>query len=289
MHDRIRPAHFTPDRLLSSRLTPPGRPILPTTALVLALLVSTLPACSRDADGRSRASNGEVERADRQPPVIPRPSEPYREVPVTDGGTISGVVTHRGDLPAAAEPPAGSECAGAPRRAERRTGDRVGETVVWLADARAGKALPLERRYAMAIAGCAYTPRVQAALAGGTLNVLSEEAIEHRTALVRQSSRDTADVVGQFLPGQLVPVRDALARPGMVEVGCAHHPWARAWLAVFDHPYHDITPADGTFSLEQVPPGEYTLMAWHPRLGRTEQKVTVTAGGVATVEVAFGK
>jgi hypothetical protein len=289
VHDRPRPAHFTPDRLPSSRLAPPGRSISPTIAIALALLVSALPACSRDADGRSRASNGDVERADRQPPVIPPASEPYREVPVPDGGTVSGVVTHRGDLPAAAEAPSGSECAAVPRRAERRTGDRLGETVVWLADARAGKALPLERRYAMAIAGCAYTPRVQAALAGGTLNVLSEEAIEHRTALVRQASRDTTDVVAQFLPGQLVPVRDALTRPGLVEVACAKHPWARAWVAVFDHPYHDITGADGAFSLEQVPPGEYTLMAWHPRLGRTERKVTVTAGGTATVEVGFGK
>lgn len=288
MHHRIRPAHFTPERLPSSRLAPPGRSFFPPIAIVLALLVSALPGCSRDADGRSRAANGDVARADQQPPVIPRPGEPYREVPVTDGGTISGIVTHRGDLPAVAEAPAGSECAAVPRRAERRIGDRLGETVVWLADARAGKALPLERRYAMAIAGCAYAPRVQAALAGGTLNVLSEEAIEHRTALVRQASRDTTDVVAQFLPGQLVPVRDALTRTGLVEVACEKHPWARAWLAVFDHPYHDITQADGAFALEQVPPGEYTLMAWHPRAGRTEQRVTVTAGGMATVEVRFG-
>ena len=288
----LAPAHFTPARLRLPRLAPLRRTSCRTAALALVVAALPLAGCGSDADGRGRASDGDASRADAQPPVIPEPDGPYREGPVAGGGTIGGVVVFRGDLPAAPRPDgADAECASRARQApaQHRTGDRLGGAIVWLADARTGKPLPLERRYEMSLVGCDYAPRVQAVLAGGTLNVLNEDAIDHRTTLVRQASRDTTDDIPQFLPGQLVPVRDALARPGLVEVACTKHPWSRAWLAVFDHPYHDLTATDGAFSLDQVPPGEYTLMAWHAALGRVEQRVTVPAGGTATVEVRFGK
>ena len=50
------------------------------------------------------------------------------------------------------------------------------------------------------------------------------------------------------------------------------------WIIVIDHPYHDITGADGSFVLENVPPGTYTLEVWHEDLGSTTRTVTVTAG-----------
>ena len=227
---------------------------------------------------------------DAQPAVIPAPSAPYREAPVANGGTITGVAVFAGDLPAPPPLPGGAgdaECASRARAPQRRTGDRLGEAVVWLADARTGKALPLERRYTMTLADCDYAPRVQAVLAGGTLNVLNEESLEHRTTLVRQASREKADDIRQFLPGQLVPVRAALDRTGLVEVSCARHPVSRAWVAVFDHPYHDVTATDGAFSLDAVPPGDYTVMAWHAALGRIERKVSVPAGGAVSVELRF--
>ena len=283
----LAPAHFTPARLLFPRLAPPRRI---QRALILALLATPpLAGCGSDAAGRDRSSNGDVSRADAQPPVIPAPGTPYREAPVVNGGAIAGVVAFRGDLPAGPQRQgeAAAECASRPGPVQRRTGDRVGDAIVWLADARTGKPLPLERRYAMTISGCDYAPRVQATLAGGTLNVLSEDPVAHRTSLVRQDSRETTDEIDQFLPGQLVPVRDALERPGLVEVSCERHPWSRAWVAVFDHPYHAISAADGAFSLDQVPPGDYTLMAWHASLGRMEQKVSVPAGGMVSVELRF--
>jgi hypothetical protein len=292
-HDRNRPAHFTPARLRFPRHAPLRRTFRRTVALALLVAAAPLAGCGSDADGRDRASNGDVARVDAQPPVIPDPASPYREAQVAGGGTITGVAVFRGDLPDASRAPDGAdaECTSRARQAPspRRTGDRLGDAVVWLADARTGKPLPLERRYAMSIAGCDYAPRVQAVLAGGTLNVLNEDAVDHRTTLVRQASRETTDDIPQFLPGQIVPVRDALARTGLVEVACAKHPWSRAWVAVFDHPYHDITSTDGAFALDQVPPGDYTLMAWHAALGRVEQKVTVAAGGTVSVEVRFEK
>ena len=65
------------------------------------------------------------------------------------------------------------------------------------------------------------------------------------------------------------------------------HPWARAWVAVFDHPYVTTTERGGAFTIDSVPAGTYSLVAWHPRLGVVRQKVTVEAGREAGVVVTM--
>ena len=67
----------------------------------------------------------------------------------------------------------------------------------------------------------------------------------------------------------------------------ADHPWPRAFLAVFDHPYYAVTQPDGSFRMDSVPPGTYTLVAWHERTGRSEQQVTVGANGAVKVDIAL--
>lgn len=55
-----------------------------------------------------------------------------------------------------------------------------------------------------------------------------------------------------------------------------------------DNPYYVLTTDGGTFTLTDVPPGDYTLMAWHPGLGTMlQKKVTVTEKGISTVDFAF--
>ena len=54
-----------------------------------------------------------------------------------------------------------------------------------------------------------------------------------------------------------------------------------------DHPYYAVTKPDGSFSIDGVPPGKYTLVAWHERTGKSEQTVEVAANGAAKVSVAL--
>lgn len=59
---------------------------------------------------------------------------------------------------------------------------------------------------------------------------------------------------------------------------CGFHAYMESWGMAVDNPYYAITQADGTFSLRDVPPGDYTLAAWHPGVGTmTEKNVTVPA------------
>ena len=69
---------------------------------------------------------------------------------------------------------------------------------------------------------------------------------------------------------------------------CGFHAYMESWGLAVDNPYFAITQADGTFSLRDVPPGDYTLMAWHPGVGTmTEKKVAVLAKQMVNVDFLF--
>ena len=83
---------------------------------------------------------------------------------------------------------------------------------------------------------------------------------------------------------QTVPRK--LEKPGMVVVRCDVHAWMSAYLLVTDSPFA-VTGADGSFSLAGLPPGSYTVTAWHERLGEKAATVSVPAAGGAEVDFTF--
>lgn len=68
---------------------------------------------------------------------------------------------------------------------------------------------------------------------------------------------------------------------------CDQHNFMNAWFHPVDNPYYAIVGEDGKFSIDDIPPGTYEIYAFHPTLGTEEQKLTVAAGGKATVNFEF--
>ncbi len=67
---------------------------------------------------------------------------------------------------------------------------------------------------------------------------------------------------------------------------CGFHAYMESWAMAVDNPYYAVTGNDGTFTISDVPPGDYTLVAWHPQAGTMmEKKITVMTKG--TVSAAF--
>ena len=58
---------------------------------------------------------------------------------------------------------------------------------------------------------------------------------------------------------------------------CSIHPWMTAWAGVLDHPFFAVTKADGTFEIRGLPPGKYTIAAWHGKVGTVEKVIEVKA------------
>jgi hypothetical protein len=251
-------------------------------ALLGGALAASLAGCVRD--DAARADSASVAAA-----TIAPAATPYREVAITAAGRIRGRVL--GDEP----PSRATGATGAPppaREGEPACADSSADpgppgidgglagAVVWLRDARQGKALPLERRYTLTNRGCRLLPRVQATLAGGTLNIRSLDPVEHRTRLVRQGDSAPVAVVPEYDEGQVVPNEQVLERAALVHATCEVHPWSEAWIAVFDHPYFAVTSPDGAFAIDSVPPGTYRLVVWHEREGTKERDIVVRAGEV---------
>jgi len=70
-------------------------------------------------------------------------------------------------------------------------------------------------------------------------------------------------------------------------VKCDVHPWMSAYLVGLENPFFATSGEDGTFAIRNLPPGEYTLTAWHEQLGTKEIPVKVEAGKPAEVQVSF--
>ena len=266
-------------------------PHAPRRALRRALLALALAGCS-DQGAAAQGGNGEGwfgRRADGAAPVIALPTRRYTETVVAASGQLRGTVTFDGARPpdSTITPTSHQDVCGERLMDERvaLAGDRLAGAVVWLADARTGKRVPLARRFELVNARCRLEPRVQAALVGGTLNVRNDDPAPHRNRFIRQRTGRTIANVSQTDAGQVVPVDRAFTEAGVIEVRCDDHPWTRAWIAVFDHPYYAVTGADGRFAMDSVPAGEYRLVAWHPRLGRVEKDVKVTSGPAESVEL----
>ena len=213
----------------------------------------------------------------------------YATIDIAAPGRVTGTVTVGGEIPpdSIVRPTSDVTICGAEvtDAVIEHDGALLGGAVVWLDGVRAGKPLPLIRRYDIINEGCLVVPRVQAAIVGGTLNIRSLDPVTHRTRLVHQGAGKPIALVSETDEGQVVPLDHALDIPGQIEIRCDLHPWTRGFLAVFDHPYFAVTTTNGRFAFDSVPPGNYTLKVWQERLGATTRGVVVAANGTVTVDV----
>jgi hypothetical protein len=252
-------------------------------AATFALAVATLSACGGSDDLRDAgaADSAAVERE-----ALP----PYRVVSVAGSGAIVGRVTLEapapGDTTFTATDSAAAFCGETHRLplVYVRNGN-VQDVVVWLSDAREGKQLPIERRYELTNSDCVLEPRVQAAVEGGMLNVRNADRSPHRTIFLLGS--DTVSSVRETEAGQVVPTGKPLEHRGLVLARSDRYPWSRAWIRVFDHPYFAVTNRDGIFTIDSVPPGDYTLKLWEPRLGVRERSVHVDSAKDSKLDISF--
>jgi plastocyanin len=75
------------------------------------------------------------------------------------------------------------------------------------------------------------------------------------------------------------------SKAGTVKVFCDIHSHMSATILVFDHPYFATPELDGTFELARVPPGDYTMVGWHERVGERSQRVRVESGKTTSIEL----
>lgn len=260
-----------------------------------ALLASLLLlACSKDATPTARAASAKpgASRAktnDSAAGSVDLGSLGYKPSPLTSVGSISGTVSLDGAAPTATVPIAVDQkvCGTQADNPVEASPKGLADVIVWVADARTGKPLSNDKRRELSSDKCLLDPRVQAVIVGTTVNVFNDDKAIHRLEFIRAASGDTLETMRFFNDGQVVASERLAKIPGIVEVRCAQHPWTRAYIAVFDHPYFAVTEKDGAFRLDSLPPGKYTVNVWHEGMKQPlKQQVQVAANGSAKVDVA---
>lgn len=220
-------------------------------------------------------------------PVV---SAAYEVVAVSNGGTVQGVVKLAGQSPAIAaiKTTKNQDYCGlsipSPLYEVGKDG-ALANVEVFLKDITKGKANPTGT-IVLTNEHCMFAPRVQGVSVGEQIKIASNDPILHNTH--PQNNDTSATIYNIALPFKGFSVTKPLpAIPQLIRVKCDAHEWMRAWIWEFDHPYYATTGKDGRFTITDVPPGTYTLVAWHEVMGQKASSVTVAPGKAVTSDFQF--
>jgi plastocyanin len=204
--------------------------------------------------------------------------------------TVSGKVTFTGTAPASAPIKLGSdpycEKANPGLKTENEVVSKdgaVGNVFVYVKDGLGDRAFPAPSQpVVLDQKGCHYTPHVLGIQVGQPLQIVNSDDTLHNIHGLPKANKEFNQ--GQPIQGMKM-THTFSTKEVMIPFKCDVHGWMNAWIGVIDHPYYAVTSTDGTFSLKGLPPGTYTIEAWHERLGTQTQ--TVTVGEKETKDVAF--
>ena len=134
----------------------------------------------------------------------------------------------------------------------------------------------------MVMKGKAFSPRVVVVPVGGTVDFPNEDPIFHNAFSVSGENRFDLQLYKRPKVGSFT-----FQHPGIVKVYCNIHPQMSAVVVVRDNPLFTRAAADGGFTIENVPPGRYTVKAWNERAGEAAAEVTVAESGEAQARFAL--
>ncbi|MBS1855119.1 MAG: carboxypeptidase regulatory-like domain-containing protein [Acidobacteria bacterium] len=131
---------------------------------------------------------------------------------------------------------------------------------------------------------CMYHPHVLGVMVGQNVAISNDDPVNHNIHPVPQVNEEWNDVQS---PGDPPQMRSFAKQEIMVPIKCNVHPWMRAYVGVVSHPFFAVTGDDGSFTIKGMPPGTYTVQAWHEKLGTQEVQVTVGAKESKAVDFSY--
>jgi len=219
----------------------------------------------------------------------PPPAAVTNPVDPATAGAITGIVKFEGKAPAAQPITMDSDsyCEKQPRNTIESVvvGDGSGlqNVFVYVKDGLGNRVFPVpSTAVVLDQKGCRYAPHVLGVQVGQTLEIDSSDNTLHNVHAVPQQNREFN------MAHQLAGIKHThvfSAKEVMVPFKCDVHKWMNAFVGVLDHPFYAVTAGNGRFELKGLPPGTYTVEAWHEKMGTQTQ--TVTIGEKQTSDVAF--
>ena len=219
----------------------------------------------------------------------------YKEMAVSDGGTVSGKVTFSGkdEAPKVYKISKDNDVCGTGNREidyVRVQNGTLLDTVVYLDKVKEGKAFPAElSETTLDQKNCEFKPFLQVMQNGTDLAAVNSDPVLHniRTYEIMGRAKKTVFNVSQPKPNT-VTKKVKLKRGDVMKIECDAHDFMHGFVFVAKNPYAAIVQDDGSFTIDNVPPGKYTVKGWHGTITKgPKAKVEVTAGGTATADLEF--
>jgi len=207
------------------------------------------------------------------------------------GGTVTGKVTYTG-TPAKAKPidmskePSCAAQHATPQLTESAVtgpGNALEYVVVYISEGAPSESAPPSSPATFDQKGCHYTPHVLAFQVNQELKVVNDDQTSHNIHPLAKINREW----NKSQPPGTPPLSEKYDKPEFISVKCNIHPWMHGYFAVLTTSHYAVSDGNGDFKMPNLPPGKYTLTAWHESYGTQTQEVTITGSETKTVNFVF--
>ncbi len=223
---------------------------------------------------------------------------PYKATSVADGGTISGKVSFSGTPPGPIRFSITKNletCGTGVREVHyiRVTNGSLNDVVVYLDKIKEGKAWSAEiDNPEVDQKKCSFNPFMGVMRNGDTVSVLNSDPVTHNIhpyEIGGRLGKARRTIFNQSQPADVKVIKRKikLKRGVAMKLECDQHDFMHGFRFVAKTPYYAVVKEDGTFSIDNIPPGEYTVKAWHGTLQEQKSSITVAAKGAATANFTF--
>ena len=225
----------------------------------------------------------------------------YTVVSVDDGGTLKGRVTLSGQVPRVRSfhlihSPNIEFCS----RISDGRGHRLlfdftvsqnrglKDTIIHLANVEKGKPFS-PKMQTFHIDRCRANRYVIGARNGENILVENTDPIQHEIATYEVRNIYSDQTSNRPLPEKSSQVRSIFVREGANEfiIKCNLHPFLQTHAYLVQNPYYAVSDSEGNFSIENVPPGTYEVIAWHPFIPEQRGTITIPKKGEANLNFDF--
>jgi len=131
--------------------------------------------------------------------------------------------------------------------------------------------------------GCQYIPHVLPMQVNQPLEIVNSDQTAHNIHPLAKTNQEW----NKSQPPGTPPIETKYEKPEFIAVKCNIHPWMHGYFAVMSTSHYSVSKNDGSFSLEGLPAGKYTVTAWHEQYGTQTQDVTVGAGESKSITFTF--
>lgn len=204
------------------------------------------------------------------------------EAAPTGSGSISGKITLSGSAPARQKVKMSADPVCLQQHSKEVLSQEVVENrgalqyvLVYVKDGVQGSFPPPTTPVVLNQVGCLYEPHAFGIQAGQPLEIRNSDPTLHNINC--QAKLNKKFNIAQPQKGMKSSKTFDKGEVG-VPFKCNVHPWMVAYAGVFTHPFFAVSKEDGTFSIQGLPAGTYTVEAWHEKLGTQNQKITLAEG-----------